>query len=463
MDELEAPWLAVAGNHEYYEAEFPYHMAEDPADVDAYIESILGWPPYHAHDVQGVRLVLLHTLNGPLWDVGEGLSGALSGEQLSWLRELLGDETPTLLFMHHPPDGILREPDGDSLAAVLRDHPGVVKAIFSGHVHRFLQGEFADVPSYTVGSTLNGPRSRFVVEYDPVDDRLDLVNADDFEFTALNDYTCEPGVDAPLGAPEDYAGTVLRLSLSNPTTDAAGMGSYVGEVLKSLPMIVRVGGWDDAEGRLDGLMTVAKPNLSSTYWYEYLEGAPCEPFVLDVKDPCVRSEPVGYVFDVLSLTYLISDEPVDPAWRLRLDITDLWVEAVAARRPEGPALEAGLLHATVDGTRATADAHAIVVEEYCAGHIEGCSPGSDEAHPECPVPPGEDFFDQIPASCDVRIAGFTVRTALALLGPNADEPIHIDANLRGIPTPPSAEPGRHRSHPDLFSTEDGFNCTAHAR
>ena len=463
MNGLEVPWLAVAGNHEYYSAEHPYHMADDPAVVDAYLESILGWPPYHAHDVHGVRLILLHTLNGPLWNVGEGLSGALSVTQLAWLREQLAGGLPSLVFMHHPPDGILAEPDDDSLRAVVRDHPGVVKGIFSGHVHRFLEAEFEGVPSYTVASTLNGPGSRFVIEYDRVADRLDLVNSDEFEFTTLNEYACEPGVDPPLGAPGDLVDTVLRLSLSSPMTDAVGMGSYVGEILKALPMLVLIGAWDPAEGRLDGLMTVAKPNLSSSYWYDYLDAAPCMPIVVGLDDPCVRSEPVGFAFDVLSLLYLMSDEPVDPAWRLRLDVTDLWIEAVAVRSPEGPGLEAGLLHATVDGTRATADAHAIVVEEYCAGQIDGCVPGSDDAHPACPPAPDDAFFDRIPTGCDVRLAGFTLRTALALLGPNADEPIHVDANLRALQTPPSAEPGRHRSHPDLFSTEDGSNCAERAR
>ncbi len=65
LDGLEATWRAVAGNHEYYVTDDPYELTPERDAVDAYLEALLGRPPYHSLTVAGVRLVLLNSMHGP--------------------------------------------------------------------------------------------------------------------------------------------------------------------------------------------------------------------------------------------------------------------------------------------------------------------------------------------------------------------------------------------------------------
>jgi Icc protein len=85
--------------------------------------------------------------------------GFLGDEQLAWLaRELRQSDTPTLLFMHHPPirvgtwwldKDLLR--DHEKLRAVVQGSP--VRAVFCGHVHQESSGKFGDATVFTTPST----------------------------------------------------------------------------------------------------------------------------------------------------------------------------------------------------------------------------------------------------------------------------------------------------------------------
>jgi len=458
LDGLETTWRAVAGNHEYYVADDPYELTPERDTVDAYLEALLGQPPYHSLTVGGVRIVLLNSMHGPLWNLSEGLSGSFSDEQLAWLREELSEGLPTLLFMHHPPDTALVTEGGDSLAAVVADHPGTVKGIFSGHIHRYLSGEFEGLPSYTVGSLRDGEAVWFYVEYDPGTDELVLLNGDQLDFDQLVTYACEPGVLPPAGRPGGLVGPLHRLELSSPETDASGLAAYAGEALKSLPLFLVFDRHAPLAGELEGRITMSKPAIRGPWYYDYLDGAPCEPVRATLENPCLQTEPVGLEFDLLRLAYLTTEAPLDESWRVRLAVDDLWLQAVVVDRPEGPVLTEGLLHATLDGRQGHDDLCLILVDEYCAGHIEGCEPGSSDELPPCPAERSADLVDAIPLRCDVAAAGFTVRTALALVGSVAEEPVHLDANLRGVVTDVSEEEGTGTAHPDLFSDAAGRNC-----
>jgi len=100
-----------------------------------------------------LRVIGLDTLRP--WRV----HGRLGAPQLAWLAgELRRSETPTILFMHHPPirvgtwwldKDLLR--DHDELRAIVESSP--VRAFFCGHVHQESRGRFGGADVWTTPST----------------------------------------------------------------------------------------------------------------------------------------------------------------------------------------------------------------------------------------------------------------------------------------------------------------------
>lgn len=103
-------------------------------------------------DLSGVRLIGLNSARP--WRV----SGALGSKQLSWLTDVLRGESPTIIFMHHPPLSVGawwldkdRLRDRKALAQVVQDRD--VRGIFCGHVHQEFEGQLGSVPVWTTPST----------------------------------------------------------------------------------------------------------------------------------------------------------------------------------------------------------------------------------------------------------------------------------------------------------------------
>jgi Icc protein len=106
--------------------------------------------------VDGLRIITLDSL------VPGAIHGALSADQLEWLRSVLHERAPdgSVLVLHHPPiyvsghpfrDHALRDPE--ALARVL---PGTdVLAILCGHLHTQVTGMLAGVPVIATPGVLN--------------------------------------------------------------------------------------------------------------------------------------------------------------------------------------------------------------------------------------------------------------------------------------------------------------------
>lgn len=136
LDECEAPVFMIPGNHDERDPlleAFPHH-AYLPRD---------GGPLHYAIDEFPVRLVGVDTTIPGRHDA------ALDSDELAWLDETLSArrETPTLVFMHHPPfdTGVwwmdcIGLPDDHRRAfeQTIRRHPQVQRVI-SGHIHRPVQ------------------------------------------------------------------------------------------------------------------------------------------------------------------------------------------------------------------------------------------------------------------------------------------------------------------------------------
>lgn len=123
-----------------------------------------GWPA-ETVDLDGVRLVLLDTLDPPVQEVG----GAIDTAQLEWLRAVLVEQPgPCLIFGHHPLDEPALEghhyfAGRPSIAAVQNatevraaiEGTLEVAAVFSGHLHRTSATTISGIPYVTVGSLVD--------------------------------------------------------------------------------------------------------------------------------------------------------------------------------------------------------------------------------------------------------------------------------------------------------------------
>lgn len=103
-------------------------------------------------DLEGVRLVGLDSSRP--WRV----SGALGHAQLAWLEEALAPQTPSLIFLHHPPlpigtwwldKDLLR--DRAAFTQLAQAH--AVLGVFCGHVHQEAAGRLGAVRVWTTPST----------------------------------------------------------------------------------------------------------------------------------------------------------------------------------------------------------------------------------------------------------------------------------------------------------------------
>ena len=121
--------------------------------------------PVEVVDLDGVRLVLLDTVDPAIENIG----GAMGGAQIDWLRSVLTESgTPCLLFGHHP----LNEPtvaghhyfatrpdlacvrNGSEVRAVLEASAPAVVA-FAGHLHWTRVVRVGRIPFLTVGSLVD--------------------------------------------------------------------------------------------------------------------------------------------------------------------------------------------------------------------------------------------------------------------------------------------------------------------
>lgn len=137
------PISMMIGNHDH-RATFRAAFPDVPVDEDDFVQSVI--------DLDAYRLILLDTVNegAPITH-----SGLLCTKRMSWLEARLNEarDTPTLLFLHHPPmatgfagmDHIGLRNRAD-VAEKLRAHPQVCQ-IVAGHVHRTISGATGGIPT----------------------------------------------------------------------------------------------------------------------------------------------------------------------------------------------------------------------------------------------------------------------------------------------------------------------------
>lgn len=451
---LRWPVRTTVGNHEYYR-DGALQPTVDKEARDALLAAVLGHPLDEAQVVNGVRVVLLNSMAGDLWEANAGLVGSFTDEQLGWLRAELADGRPTLLFNHHPPAPGVRTASGDSLCDVIESNPGVVKAIFAGHLHGFWKGDFCGVPYYLVSNVVPGRAFYYLVEFDGGEDTLTVVNEADLPFGDLPELTCEPD-SGGFEDPSVAVGSHQVLRVGSMVSNLPGLEGFEGDALDDSPFVVRVDAWEAASETLRAHLTMGQTQAG---FVARLPGAPCLEFDLDVSGPCVVSDSQRFELDIVPLLETLLSEPIDPSWQVRLDIESLWLEARMGVDGHGaPVLEEGLLHLSGTGTGALDDLRGILVTEYCAGRLAGCLPGSGDRFPTCDGAEGPAFFDRIPASCDTQVGGMPLRFIATFLASYPLDNVVLVAAFHTENRPTSATPADGAVDEALFSTEAGASC-----
>lgn len=407
------PVHPVAGNHDYYAQNYPqFLLTSDRAGTDATMKEVLGIDPWYSVMVNGVKFIMLNSMQGDLWDISMGLSGSLGTAQLEWLDGELESGAPAVLFLHHPPT-LTEEPGGAvTLEDVVALHQDQVIAVFAGHLHLWSKAEFAGVPLYLTAANQDGVVFHHV-RVDPATMTVTILNEADIDYGEVNIFVCEPEKEVALGDLSTYAGTLHHLLLDEAAAEPAGFGEYIEEGLKMLPLMLQFGEPDPSGLALPALFTigdyVGNAVGSLPPYVATAPEAPCLLLDLLVTDPCFVTQPVDFTMD-LAQTFGL---PLQAGWQMRIRMADFQLQGVLADSGT-PKLVKGLVQMKTDFNLTIDDLRHIVVSQYCKGAIAGCPPGEAE-FPACPEPATTAFFPEIPTKCDVNIVGFGVRMLLALI------------------------------------------------
>lgn len=139
LDQLDCPVYAMVGNHDTREELL--HAFEGTPTADGFVQ--------YAKETHGLRILFLDTL-----ELGRH-GGAFCETRAEWLKAELEahPETPTLIFMHHPPvvAGIGWMDPGEDEEWVTRFGDTVeghdqILAIHCGHLHRPISTTFRGIP-----------------------------------------------------------------------------------------------------------------------------------------------------------------------------------------------------------------------------------------------------------------------------------------------------------------------------
>ncbi len=227
LADLQVPWLAALGNHDYYISGggILNDLTDDLPAREELLLDHLGLPGlWFRHDLRGVAFYGLNTMQ-PHPDAGwnpEGV-GSFGPDQVTWLEQQLSDGAPAVLFFHHAlaldnavtagfsagmPFEVPRAEGGyakyegteyegwtDPIYAVLEQHADQILGVFVGHGHWFVHDEFHGFPVMMTDSTGNSvlqttvgegddaqPMRYHVVEIDLDAVDLFIANGDWFEY-----------------------------------------------------------------------------------------------------------------------------------------------------------------------------------------------------------------------------------------------------------------------------------------
>ena len=456
MDQSEVPLYPVAGNHDYYATQSPqYLLADSQGPADEAREAILGTKPYYSVMLNGINFVMLNSMQGPMWDISMGLSGSFGLPQLEWLEGELSKGAPTLLFMHHPPTLNEEEEGQVTIEEIIQAHSDSIIAVFAGHLHLWSRGEVGGVPVCLTAANKDGVQYHHV-RVNPETLSVEILNEADIDYGELEATQCHPDKETPVADLSPFADTVHHLLINDTVAEPGAFGEYIEEGIRMMPLMIRFEAPPESGVALPGVFTVGTYTGNQVGslppYIEVSDGAPCLHLDIHLDNPCFLSQPVHITMDIARAIGIY----LQPEWNMRVLLTDLQIQGVAAVSGK-PKLTKGQLTMGLDFSMTIDDLQSIIITEYCAGDISGCSPGTGDM-PSCPGTPTVEFFPQIPTSCDVNVIGFGVRMFLAMLGGVPDARGSVHATFETWSPEASETPKAGAYVPDLFLPAGNPNC-----
>lgn len=444
------PVEAVLGNHDYYMEDDPqFILVEDRAARDQLFREQLQIEPWYYTIHGGMKFIYINTMQGDLWNISMGLNGSAGKEQLEWLDQLLSDGVPAVLFMHHPPSTVLEE-DEFTLDSVIQKHADNVLAVFAGHLHLWVRSTESNIPIYLTKAAYEGSGIHHV-RVDPKAKTVEILNEADIDYGEPLEPECDPTVEAPLTAPDALNGINFELLISDAVAEPAGFGTYLEEAVKMIPFVLKMGGVDPsglaiaghlAMGAWVGSSVPAKPK-----YVDALTNGPCLQVGFLLDTPCFETSPVSLTFDLAKSLGI----GLPSGHQIRVTLRDLSFYGALS---DTPSITGGLMHAKVDLNPGVEDLQLLLVEQYCAGSIATCSPGSADNLPACPGEPTAEFFGEIPSKCDVKIGSIGIRMVLGMMKTVPNYIATMDAHFTTYNAAESATVQAGTIDPDLFQCID---------
>ncbi len=468
LDGLRMPWVASIGNHEFYDyfGDVPVTTSDGAARRAAF-SAAMGMPMDFVREVNGVRMIVMDSMEEGTWGETHGLMGRFSEAQMDWLRTQLSTGKPSFLFFHHPPTMLAPMPDDTTLCDVLSQYPGTVKGIFTGHMHYFWKATYCDTPFYIVQNFSGGADQYYEVEYDIASDTVTLLNEAAIPFPVLPQFECAAG-ESTVATPEAGAGTVQQLVIENGVSDASGIGEMLGSGLSNIPFVLAVDRYTDGAGFATRLTIASRWETDG--FLTYVDGSPCEALDLVYREgiPCFEGGPVHVSAQLIPFLTAVGDDPVDPSWQAVLEIRDLDVAGKIGNDGNGvPIIADGIVTATLLRDPTLMDLKEILVGEYCKGTTDGCPTPGANGLPACPQALDTAAVDGIYAGiqyrCDFQIVGFGMQSIIDMVA-MLPETVHLSGDIRSqVLVPTATVEGGGNVSSGLFDTAEGRNCAVPGR
>ncbi len=462
MDKLDLPWVAAIGNHEFYDyyGDIPTLTDDGESRGQAFMTAMNYDSLYRVTEINGTKLIIMDSLEEGAWGETHGLMGKFSEEQFDWLRGELAEGKPSILFFHHPPGSFAPVSASGQLCDVISKYPTTVKGLFTGHLHGFYKGDYCGVPYYMVEDFRAAENKWFEVEYNATTDTLTILNEADIPFPVIPDFECQPG-EAEITEPATATGTVQRMNVTEGISDATGLGEMLGEMLGAIPFVISFDGYGADTGFASRLSIASRWEIDN--YLTYVDGSPCLELPLRWKagSPCFEAGPVTMVVNIIPFLSAVSDDPINPEWAAALDIRNLVMEGRIGNDGNGvPVISDGIITATLMRDQTLNDMTRILVDEYCAGRTDSCTPG-EGGLPACPETIDdaavETIYAGIAYKCDTQIMGFGAQMMIDMVATLPDE-THVTGRIgTEVLTVAPLESGGQIVD-NLFATDAGMNC-----
>lgn len=182
IDGFNMPVYPGFGNHDYrvgtISRELTNQIYKEKYGVDPYYKvDYKGWRFIHANNYLG------ETCN-PDSELYECKIGSFGEQQLEWMHDLLKDNMPTMIFLHHPLTVTTNiEPDVEQgFHDLLKTYKDTIKLVIAGHIHMFMDfGDTYGPHHWSVGSTRYDGNAFFIFEADGETGEYSIINRDCFQ------------------------------------------------------------------------------------------------------------------------------------------------------------------------------------------------------------------------------------------------------------------------------------------